>query len=167
METYGGGCAVRRWTSTLIAPCAWLTDNAVLGRLSNQERARLVRKWRKAMADCCEAGGLPNGDNRLDWIRVRATTRFLNHPPIRDDNAGALHHTLKAVIDGLAPEKRRTVKGEVRISPGWGLIPDDSDRYLESSSIVIGEPLPSTVMAGHPGLLIVQITELKRATALF
>jgi hypothetical protein len=151
----------------MLAPCAWLTDNAVLGSLIPQARSRLVFKWRKGMVDCCRAGNLPCGDDRLEYIRVRATARFAGRPPVRDGNAGALHHTLKAVIDGLTPEKRRKVKGVVKISPGWGLIKDDDDRHIESSSIVIGEPLPVTVDQDHPGFLIVQITELPRPGALF
>lgn len=155
----------RLWTLTLLAPCPWITDNDVLGKLHKYARARLVRTWRKTMVDCCRAGNLPCGDQRLDRIRVEGSARFRGRPPVRDGNAGSLHHTLKAVIDGLTPP--RTYGKSKQPSPGWGLIRDDSDKHLESSSIRIGEPLPKTVIADHPGLLVVTITELVPVNALF
>ena len=69
--------------------------------------------------------------------------------------------------DGLIPERWMTVKGQRIHIPGYGLIPDDKDHHLESSIITIGEPLPKTVAAGHPGLLKVTITELIRTDRLF
>lgn len=158
---------MRIWTLTLMAPCVWLTANTLNGPNDGPARSRAIRLWRKAMCDCCRAGNLPCGDQRLDLIRVRMTARFRGRPPVRDGNAGNLDPTKKAVLDGLGPERNRMWKGELRKFAGWGLIPDDSDKHLESASIVVGEPLPPTVIADHPGLLIVTITELAKPDALF
>ena len=158
----------RRWTLTRLAPCAWLTSNRLNGPNDIPERARLVRKWRADIVAACRDGGLPTGEARLDYVRVRMTARFRGRPPVRDGNAGNLDPTKKAVVDGLGPARsRRMPDGTVRVAAGWGLIRDDSDKHIESSSIVLGEPLPDTVMPGHPGLLIVEITELIRQDQLF
>lgn len=158
---------MRVWTLTIMAPGVWLTANTLNGPNDGPARTRAIRKWREAMYDCCRTGGLPCGDQRLDYIRVRMTARFRGRPPVRDGNAGNLDPTKKAVLDGLGPSRTRKWKGEWRTAPGWGLIPDDSDKHLESASIVLGEPLPQTVIADHPGLLIVTIRELKPANSLF
>lgn len=158
----------RVWRLALVAPCPWLTSNTLNGPADIPIRSRRVAKWRKTMCDCC--GGsepLPTGGQRLDYIRVQMVARFLGRPPVRDGNAGNLDPTKKAVLDGLGPARTRKVNGTVRTYPGWGLIPDDSDKHIESAVITIGAPLPSTVMPGHPGLLVVTITELLRADALF
>jgi len=157
----------RVWTLTFLAPCPWLTANTLNGPNDMHARARLVRKWRRCACDSCQAGNLPCGDARLDYIRVAMTARFRGRPPVRDGNAGNLDPTKKAVLDGLGPARTRQVNGVTRTSPGWGLIPDDSDKHIESSAITIGEPLPKTVIPDHPGLLTVTITELVRAGALF
>lgn len=155
---------MRVWTLTLLAPCEWICANRDTAH-QWQSRSRLVRKWRQAVVDCCRAGGLPCGDQRLDYIRVRMTARFRGRPPVRDGNAGNLDPTKKAVLDGLGPPRR--YGKNPRPSPGYGLIRDDSDKHVQSASIVLGEPLPRTVIADHPGLLIVTIRELKPANSLF
>lgn len=154
---------MRVWKLTLLAPCDWLTDNTLNGPNDGPIRARLTRKWRQAMCDCCRAGNLPCGDNRLQLIDIAAVARFRGRPPVHDRNN--LRRTLKAVVDGLTPPRR--YGKNPKPSPGYGLIPDDRDRYVASETITIGEPLPKTVIADHPGLLIVTIRELKPANSLF
>jgi hypothetical protein len=158
----------RVWELTLLAPCPWLTSNTFNGPGDMHGRARLVRKWRQGIVESCRSGKLPTGDTRLDYISVLMTARFRGRPPVRDGNAGNLDPTKKAVLDGLGPSRtRKSSDGTRRTSPGWGLIPDDSDKHVASAAIVLGEPLPATVIRDHPGLLIVRITELIKQDTLF
>lgn len=156
---------MRVWTLTLLAPGVWLTANTLNGAHDGPARARAIRAWRQAIVEACRAGHLPSGEQRLDYIRVQMSARFRGRPPVRDGNAGNLDPTKKAVLDGLCPPRR--YGRNPRPSPGYGLIPDDRDKHVESASIVLGEPLPRAVIADHPGLLIVTITELKPANSLF
>lgn len=153
---------MRIWTLTIMAPCEWICANRDTAH-QWQSRSRLVRKWRQAVVDCCRAGDLPCGDNRLALIDVSAIARFRGKPPVHD--SGNLRPTLKAVVDGLCPPRR--YGRSKRPAPGYGLIPDDRDKYVANDTIRLGERLPNTVIADHPGLLIVTIRELKPANTLF
>jgi len=155
----------RVWQLTILAPCEWLTANKINDTWNRYARSRLTRQWRQAIVDSCRQGQLPTGEHRLDLIQVEAIARFRGRPPVRDSEN--LRPTLKAAIDGLTPERYLSRK-ESRIPvPGWGLIPDDSDKHLARADIRVGEPLPKTVIADHPGLLIITITELAPANSLF
>jgi hypothetical protein len=147
----------RQWTLTILAPCPWLTANQLNNRHNRYSRSTLTKEWRTIAATLAGVGGLPTG---LDYIAVDGLARFRGRPPVRDrDN---LRPTLKAVIDGLGPARVWTRKGTTYRSPGHGLIPDDSDKYLARSDIHIGDPLPTVTRPDHPGLLILTITELTR-----
>lgn len=153
----------RTWTLTIMAPCEWLTANKLNGRWDKYKRAKLTRTWRQTIVDCCRTGGLPNGGDRLELVSIAAVARFRGRPPVRDSEN--LRPTLKAAIDGLTPA-RRYGKSE-REAPGYGLIPDDNDKHLAWATIRLGDPLPKTVQANHPGLLVITITELAPANSLF
>lgn len=155
----------RMWTLTLLAPCEWITKNKVNDQWDRYKVAKLTKTWRQSMVSACANGGLPHGDNRLDYIRIEAEARFRGRAAVRDRNN--LEPTLSAIQDGLTPAKVLTRKGRRIPIPGWGLIPDDSDKHVELSRIWVGEPLPITVVVSHPGFLIVTITELVRAGVLF
>jgi hypothetical protein len=155
----------RQWTLNLLAPDEWITSNKINGSWDRYKTARLTKAWRSASRSACANGALPHGLRRLDMIRIVAVARFRGRAPVRDRNN--LEPTLKAVVDGLTPERTIHRKGRTIDVPGWGLIPDDSDKHVESARISIGDPLPPSVVQGHPGFLIVTITELVRADALF
>lgn len=140
-------------------------QNKVNGEWDRYKVARLTRKWRQAMVSACASGDLPRGDSRLDEIRIEAEARFRGRPPVTDRNN--LEPTLSAVQDALTPAKVMVRKGRRIDIPGWGLIPDDKDKHVQSSTITVGEPLPKTVIAEHPGMLTVTITELIKADVLF
>ncbi len=151
----------RVWTLQFMAPCAWILANRNSAH-ERYSRSSLVRGWRRAMVDCCSCGDvvLPCGEDRLDLIAIDATARFRGRAPVRDsDNLGP---TLKAVKDALAVPRRH---GKHPPAAGYGLIPEDSDKHVAHAEIRIGEPLPRSVWEGHPGLLIVRITELIPANA--
>jgi len=154
----------RVWTLTILAPCDWLLANRNSAH-NRYSRSKLTRQWRQAVEDCCRLGGLPNGNNRLELITVEAAARFRGRPPVRDRNN--LEPTLKACVDGMTPEKFITRDGRRIRVPGWGLIPDDSDKHIAKAAIAVGAPLPKTVQADHPGLLIITIRELASANSLF
>lgn len=158
--------AGRSWTLVILAPCEWITANKLNNRHNRFSRARLTLSWRLAIVECCRAGKLPSGPPEwVDYFRVDAIARFKGRPPVRDrDN---LRPTLKAAIDGLTPARNVTRNGKTFNVPGWGLIPDDSDKYLAGCDIVIGEPLARTTQTDHPGLLYLTLTELVRQNALF
>lgn len=146
----------REWTVSVLAPCAWITANQLNNRHTRHTRSTLTRQWREAVVEWSKHAKLPTG---LDCVRVDAVARFLGRAPVRDrDN---LRPTLKAVIDGLTPQRVWARKGKWYVSPGYGLIPDDNDRHLAGSDIRIGDPL-RTSPPGHPGLLLLTITEVIR-----
>jgi hypothetical protein len=136
----------REWTLRITAPCDWITANP---RSSNRHvRASLVTQWRRAAYERAGEEHLPVG---LDYLRIDAEFRFRGRAPVRDrDN---LRPTVKAAIDGLG----RPGPGK---APGYGLIPDDSDKYLAGTEITIGDPMSHWL--NHRGLLILHIKELKR-----
>lgn len=139
--------APRTWTITITAPCPWLTAN---DRRHWAAQAELVKQWRLASCLAARWAKLPTG---LDRVRIDAVAHFRGRPPVRDrDN---LQPTLKAVIDGLGPEKQ-TKKGK---TPGYGLVPDDSDKHLAGTSLAIGEKLPRMPF-GQPGEMVLLITEV-------
>lgn len=142
----------RTWTLTILAPCEWLTANRNSAHM-RWARSNLTRLWRQAVVDVCTQGQLPKG---LDVISVDAIARFRGRPPVRDREN--LRPTLKAAIDGLTRSRRYgTATTPV---PGYGLIVDDNDKHLApGTDIRIGEPLPKTTIADHPGLLILTIRE--------
>jgi len=148
----------RTWTLQIVAPCAWITANQLNNKHNRFSRSALTKTWRQVVVLHAVGEGLPTG---LDYVRVDAVARFMGRAPVRDrDN---LRPTLKAAIDGLTPERHFTRQGKNYHSPGYGLIPDDNDKHLAGSDIRIGDPLPKDIHApGHPGLLILTITELTR-----
>lgn len=150
----------RVWTLTILAPCEWLLANRNSAH-QRFTRSRLTRLWRAAVVEVCRDGQLPTG---LDVIGVDGLARFRGRPPVRDREN--LRPTLKAAIDGLTAPRRY---GKATTpAPGYGLIVDDSDKHLApGTDIRIGEPLPKTTIADHPGLLILTIREIARDGVLF
>lgn len=148
----------RTWTLEFKAPCAWLTANKVYSTYSTYKRAELVRTWRAATKQYATQARLPQGLRR---VRIDIMARFQGAGPVRDTRN--LEPTIKAVIDGLGPQRVRTVQGVRHVSPGYGLVPDDSDRYVVMGETVIGPKL-ATLPRMHPGLLTITITELEEAS---
>lgn len=71
-----------------------------------------------------------------------------------------LRPTLKACIDGLGKTTRRTIKGKIHISPGYGLIDDDDCAHLGETRLRIGECLGPAKPYGPTGKLTLTITKI-------
>lgn len=140
------------WTITINAPDRWLTANDRSGR---RGQAPVIAAWRRAAFQMAQAGKLPKG---LVRVRIEPTARFSGRSPVRE--APNLAPTIKAAVDGLGPQDRgKTAAGTPWIAPGYGLVPDDSDKYVELAQTVVGEPLPRKPY-GPLGQLVLRIVDL-------
>lgn len=134
------------WVIVVNAPGKWLTANQVLGQLHPMARARAVRQWRTAAYNAAVDAGLPVGLRR---VRIEVEARFRGKAPVHDrDN---LAPTIKACVDGLGRPQGK--------AKGYGLVPDDSDRHIESTHLTIGPPLHAA-QGESRGRLIITIKEI-------
>lgn len=115
----------RTWTITIPAT-VWLTANI---ERNWHQRAQIVRQWRDATVWACKAGKLPTG---ITPVRLSALVFYVGRAPVRDRLN--LAPTLKACVDALCPPKTFKRKGVTYVSPGYGLLPDDSDRHVLSTT---------------------------------
>ncbi len=145
---------MREWTIVIPVPAGgWLTANPGSTR-DTYGRADLIAAWRKAAFDAATEAKLPTG---LDYVAIHGRAHYRTpRPPVRDrDN---LRPSLKAAVDGIG---KPTAKGG-KASPGYGLVPDDSDRHIHDSTIRLGHRLPWRP-EGHPiGELHLTIREIER-----
>lgn len=139
------------WTVTMTAPCVWLTAN---DRRHHMAQAKLIKAWRVAAFVAAQVHHLPRG---LDRVRIEAEARFRGRAPVRESSN--LHPTLKAVVDGLGPQRETRHRNIIRVSVGYGLVVDDDDKHVEGPFVTIGEKLAPQAYAG-PGELILTITEV-------
>lgn len=135
--------AVREWTLLIPAPVPLWSAND-----SHDRGARATsvsrKAWRNAAYESAQKVWLPKG---LSLVRFAITFHFQDRTK-RD----VLNYadTAKPLIDGYGPKffqpptKKRPAGAS---APGWGLIPDDDPRYVESTSLAIG-PLWREVLAG-------------------
>lgn len=93
------------------------TVNQVYGKMSYQQRAKLVKEWREAFAWAAIEAKMPKD---LDRIRVLAWQVIRDH---RVPDVGACSSAVKAAIDGLVDA---------------GVIVDDDPRRVEL--IAFGSP---------------------------
>lgn len=125
----------RTWTLAIPADQWWINSNYRNGWRRN---AVLVKHWREQAFWYAKAVKLPTG---LAKVHILATFQF------RDNRRRDVHNlmpTLKAVVDGLVD---------------YGLIPDDSTRYLTGPDLRVGEALPKGQGQDH-GLLTLTIADL-------
>lgn len=145
------------WAITINAPDRWLTANDRSGR---HAQAPIIAAWRRASYQMAQAAKLPKG---LVKVRIEPTARFCGRPPVRE--APNLAPTIKAAVDGLGPQDRgKTLKGMPWIAPGYGLVPDDSDKYVVLAQTVVGDPLPRKPY-GPLGQLVLRIIDLSEVTS--
>ena len=124
---------------TIPAPAKWLSANGSYGRW---ERARHVKTWREATLVHARAARLPRG---LAKVRVDAVLTFATRRHRDEHN---YMPTLKAIVDGLGPDKSRVTKTGKHISaPGYGLIADDTPEHLEGPYIRFATETGSPVVA--------------------
>lgn len=139
----------REWTIVIPVPKGgWLTNNP-RSNTNKFGRGDLVKAWRQAAFDAASEAKLPTG---LDYVEFHGEARSRGRNPVHDKNN--LRATLKAAIDGLAAP----MKG----SPGYLLIPGDSDKHVRDEFIRLGPRLPWRP-EGHPiGELHLTIWEIER-----
>lgn len=149
----------REWSVTIPAPCEWLTANKITGTYNRHARTKITAAWRAAAADTAWIAKLPTG---LDYVRIDAECWFpaTGRLPVRDrDN---LRPTLKAAIDGLGPQTQRVRKGVLSVSPGYGLVVDDSDARLAPGGGLEIQRGPGIAPGGELRLVIVEIERAAR-----
>ena len=121
------------------APAKWLSAN---GSYSRWERARHVKTWRAAALVHARAARLPRG---LAKVRVDAVLTFATRRHRDEHN---YMPTLKAIVDGLGPDKSRVTKSGRAISaPGYNLIADDTPAHLEGPYISFADATGSPSVA--------------------
>jgi len=151
---------VTAWFLVVPAPCEWATANRNR-QLSRYEQARLAKAWRHATWAAASQAKLPKGLARVRIVAVAHFRTIRGKPaPVRD--AENLAPTLKAVVDGLGPSRTFTRNGKRYHSAGWGLIPDDSAKYVDGPYCTIGEPLPPATYANFGELhLTITVADTK------
>ena|SRR5581483_8589118 len=127
------------WHMRVTAPCKWLTAN---DRRTPIAQSALIRQWREASFAAAKVAHLPVG---LQRVRIDVVAHFRGRPPVRDRSN--LAPTIKAVVDGLGPARDFLWRGKPFHAVGYGLIPDDSDAYLDGPHLEIGAPLPARTYA--------------------
>lgn len=135
----------RTWYLLIPAPAPlWSTNDSHRHGPRATSASRVA--WRKAGYDAAMIARLPKG---LQRVRFAVTFHFQDR--IHRD---ALNYseTAKPVIDSWGPPffqkpTKKAPKG--KSAPGWGLIPDDTPKHLESTALAIG-PLWSEVLAALP-----------------
>jgi|SRR5262245_953018 len=125
----------RTWEMRMVAPTQWLNAN---DRMSWQARAPLIRMWRDAAKRTAAANHLPRG---LSRVRVDV------HLSFTDDR--------RRDVSNYAPSVKASWDGIV----SYGVIPDDSDKFMEGPFLHLGENIPAR-RYGPVGELRFVITEL-------
>jgi len=105
-----------------VAGCEWLTANR------NSRYRYGAREWRDAVIVACTKARLPKG---VGPVTISAIAFYADRPPVRDRLN--LAPTIKAIVDGLTEPKVSTRAGIPHTRGGYGLIPDDSDRWVHDT----------------------------------
>jgi crossover junction endodeoxyribonuclease RusA len=121
------------WTLTIPAPARWLSANQ---RTDLRRQTPDRRAWRDTTAVLARAAKLP----KLDRAHIVATLHFTDR---RQRDPHNYYPTIKAAVDGLVD---------------YGLLPDDSSRYLIGPDLRLGEPI-AWQRYGPPGRLVLVIAE--------
>jgi hypothetical protein len=133
----------RTWTLLLPAPAPlWSTNDS--HKKGPRATSANRKEWRHAAYQLAQANRLPKGLHR---IRLAFVFHFQDRI---DRDALNYSETAKPVIDGFGPPfvqapTRKDPKG--KSAPGWSLIPNDTPKHLESTSLAIG-PLWRDVLTG-------------------
>lgn len=120
--------AGRTWHIHIPFAGKWLTANP-RSTTDRYGRSKLIRDWRWHTAIACREARLPKG---ITPVTIHADVWYVGARPVRDRLN--LAPTIKACVDGLSPEKEWTRGGKAHRSPGYGVIPDDSDRHVLSTT---------------------------------
>jgi hypothetical protein len=142
--------AARTWTLAIPAPAAMQTANR---REHWRAVARRRKTWREAAYLWAAVAKLPRG---LARVRIDVELRFTTNR--RRDAPNYYSEVIKPCVDALTPAREVRSRGSVRVEPGWGLIPDDTEEFLDLGAPRIG-PTVSRVLYPY-GLVVFTITDL-------
>ncbi len=146
---------LRTWQLIIPAPAAMFTENTTKHwRVTGPA----VKAWREASFVYATKARLPKG---LARVRIDVVLHFAD---ARERDALNLHkYVVKPIVDGLGKPRTVTTKTGVRVEPGYGLVADDTPRYVDGPYPTIGAKVDKTV---HPlGLAVVTVTDLSEVTA--
>lgn len=140
----------RTWQLTIPAPAVMFTENTTAHW---RKTGPAVKEWRAASFVYAQQAKLPKG---LARVRLDIVLHFTD---ARERDALNLHkYVVKPLTDGLCRQRQVTVKGKVRVEPGYGLVPDDTPRFVDGPFVTIGEKVDKK---RYPlGLAVVTITEV-------
>ncbi|MBF6301193.1 hypothetical protein IU459_27145 [Nocardia amamiensis] len=110
-------------------------------------KARKIATIRAAVVTLARAAGLPKG---VGYATITLHYRPRDNKPRDSVN---LAPTVKAVVDGLTPQKVVKTKRGFNVHPGYGFVPDDSTRHVSTPEPVIHPAEP-----GRDGALWLDIT---------
>jgi len=117
------GPAPRTW-HVRVPACEWLTANP-RSTTNRYGRSRIIRDWRQAVVAACTQARLPRG---VSPVTIDVMINYVGHRPVRD--TPNIFPTVKAIVDGLVPIRVWTRAGRRHITPGYGFLPDDSDKHV-------------------------------------
>lgn len=147
--------ATRTWVLTIPAPAPMFTENTTKSRWVT---GPAVKAWREASFVYATQAKLPKG---LARVRLDVVLHCVDNR-VRD--ALNLHkYVVKPLVDGLGRARTVNTKKGVRVEPGYGLVADDSPRFVEGPFPTIGEKVDKTV---HPlGLAVITISDLSEVAS--
>lgn len=149
------------WTITFPAPAPMSSVNS--GNQHWRRTSPIHKTWRQTMYQYARYAKLPVG---LTRVRIDFVLRFPRAG--RQDVGNYYTHVVKPCVDGLGPERERTIQkgaraGTVERSVGYGLIPDDTAEYLDGPYLLLGEPVRDRAMPF--GQVVVTVTDLSGVAA--
>jgi hypothetical protein len=117
---------VNWWQVQIPVPVAvhgWLTSN---NRKEQMAQSRRVKAYRRAAADAGRRAGLPM---EVSGVSLHFDCYYVTAmAPVRDRLN--LEPTIKALTDGLGPERGFLRQGKPLWNPGCGFLVDDSDKHV-------------------------------------
>ena len=145
-------------------PVGWLTTNNVATTARGKIRqSKIKQKWRRAAAAAYRDHHVPQGLN----CRIEFTVAFAQAVGrLQFHDSPNAEYTVKPIQDALGPNvptfttKRlgrsgKTVKVPSTEINGWGIVPNDSDRWVQRGR---QQPALPKVPADVGGLVVVTIT---------
>lgn len=145
------GPAPRVWHVRVPFAGAWLTSNPS-STGDRYRRSRTIKDWRETVELVCYAEGLPKG---ITPVAIHADVYYAGRKPVRDKLN--LAPTIKAVVDGLTPPRSWTRDGKTYRTPGYGFLPDDSDRHVVENPT--WDLLPTSTGQPYVYLTIREVTD--------
>jgi hypothetical protein len=142
--------ATRVWTLTIPAPAPMFTENT---NKHWRVTSPAVKAWREASFLYATQAKLPKG---LGRVRIDVALHFTD---ARERDALNLHkYVVKPLVDGMCRGRTVNAKKGPRVEVGYGLVADDSPRYVDGPFPTIGAKVDKKV---YPlGLAVVTIAEV-------